>query len=273
MTCADCLCVMMRPRLIKDALWIDTTEDMRTIRILLPQGYETSRKTYPVLYMHDGQNLFEDDTAYDGHSWGIAETLSDLQDKGLVEEMIVVGIDNAPNRVFEYTPWESDMIKERYHETVGGHGDRYASWVVETLIPTIEKRYRVRKDSESRMIAGSSLGAYISVYIAVSHPGLFGVVGVFSLASWFNEKDWLAHIRQRGISPEQRYFISIGDQESSDDNVPEFNQIYVNTSRAFNNLLQEQGVRDICYLETHDIHHESAWRKVFVDFILWVNKK
>lgn len=264
---------MMNPRLIKETLWIDTTRDKRTVRILLPPGYETSQKTYPVLYMHDGQNLFEDHTAYDGQSWGIVETLSDLQDKGLVEELIVVGIDNAPNRVFEYTPWVSDTIKERDGETVGGHGDRYAQWVVETLIPAIETRYRIRKDPASRMIAGSSLGAYISVYIAINHPDLFGVVGVFSLASWFNEKDWLDHIRQCGVSSGQRYFISIGDQESSDDDVPDFNQIYINNSRTFKTLLAEQGVLDICYLETHDIHHESAWRKVFADFMIWVNKK
>ena len=260
--------------LVFESLYIETTRDNRTIRILLPKDYEKTEIRYPVLYLHDGQNCFEDETSYSGHSWGFAEIISDLKEKGLIEELIVVGIDNSDLRLFEYSPWDNknDIIRfERFK--VGGMGDLYADYVVNQVKPLIDRKYRTQTDYQSSSIAGSSMGAYISCYIASKYPDIFQNVGVFSLSSWFNEGDFLDFIKHANLRHDQRYFISIGDQESSDSKIPEFNQIYLNNSRNLKNLLLEKNINDLYYIETHDIHNELAWRKLVPNFLLWLNKR
>ncbi len=248
----------------------EAKQDKRTVRIRLPKDYASSQKSYPVLYMHDGQNLFEDELAYGGHSWGIDEVLKSHR----FDDLIVVGIDNSNDRMFEYSPWKSSPLvaKITYIET-GGQGDLYADYIVNTVKPYIESHYRVRRGYQNTMIAGSSMGAYISAYIAAKHPNIFSIVGVFSLASWFNEEPFLAYIGQASIPSDQRYFISIGRNETSYEPEKNFNQIYLNNSRNFKALLEKKGVKDIKYIETDDVHNELAWNKMFHEFIVWVNKK
>jgi predicted alpha/beta superfamily hydrolase len=247
-----------------------TSNQPRIIRVLLPTGYESSNQKYPVLYMHDGQNLFEDETSYAGHSWGIDETLKDLN----LDQMIVVGIDNSELRLFEYSPWKSvPEVKKITAIDTGGLGDVYADFVVNQVKPYIDQTYRTLADYEHTMIAGSSMGAYISTYIGVKYPNIFSVIGVFSLASWFNEPDFLNFLESADIDSDQRYFISIGKKESSDESNPSFNEIYLNNSRNLKRLLESKNVSDIFYIETDDRHNELAWRRVFKDFVLWINKK
>jgi len=247
-----------------------TSNQPRIIRVLLPEGYENSNQKYPVLYMHDGQNLFEDETSYGGHSWGIDETLKDLK----LDQMIVVGIDNSELRLFEYSPWKSvPEVKKITAIDTGGLGDIYADFVVNQVKPFIDQTYRTLADYEHTMIAGSSMGAYISTYIGVKYPNVFSVIGVFSLASWFNEPDFLNFLNSSFIDPNQRYFISIGKKESSDESNPTFSEIYLNNSRNLKRLLESKNVSDIFYIETDDKHNELAWRKVFKEFVLWINKK
>lgn len=253
-----------------EALPIATSNKPRRIRILLPEDYEKTNQEYPVLYMHDGQNLFEDETSYGNHSWGIEETLKSL---GL-DQIIVVGVDNSDLRLFEYSPWKSvPEVRKITAIDTGGLGDVYADFVVKQVKPFIDSNYRTLPDYQNTMIAGSSMGAYISTYIAVQYPKVFSIVGVFSLASWFNEPDFLNFVNSSAIDTDQRYFISIGSKESSNEADSNFNQIYLNNSRNLKKLLDDKQVKDIFYMETEDVHHELAWRKVFKDFILWVNKK
>ncbi|HBY65277.1 MAG TPA: hypothetical protein DEG42_02640 [Acholeplasmataceae bacterium] len=87
--------------LVLESLYIETTQSNRTLRVLLPEGYNESKANYPVLYMHDGQNCFEDKTSFSGHSWGFVQIIKDLKKKGLIEDLIVVGIDNSDLRLFE----------------------------------------------------------------------------------------------------------------------------------------------------------------------------
>ena len=253
-----------------ESLPILTSKELRKIRILLPENYETSTKRYPVLYMHDGQNLFEDETAYGNHSWGIDETLKSLK----LDQIIIVGIDNSDLRLFEYSPWKSvPEVRKITAIDTGGLGDIYADFVVNQVKPLIDNKYRTKSDYEHTMIAGSSMGAYISTYIAIQYPKVFSTVGVFSLASWFNEPDFLNFLNTHEIDEFQRYFISIGRKESSNENDKNFNQIYLNNSKNLKKLLETKGVKDILYIETDDVHHELAWRKMFIEFISWVNKK
>ncbi|MBN2300174.1 MAG: alpha/beta hydrolase [Acholeplasmataceae bacterium] len=256
------------------SLFIPTTNNQRTIRILLPDKYDENKKSYPVLYMHDGQNLFEDDIAYGGHSWKIYETLHMLIEKNLASEIIIVGIDNSNLRLFEYSPWKaSNEIKIRDAIDVGGLGDVYADFIVNHVKPFIDKNYRTMNDYQNTMIAGSSMGAYISCYIAIKYPNIFMNVGVFSLASWFNEESFLEFIEQAEIDPHQRYFISIGRNESSNQSITDFNTIYLQNSRHLCSLLKHKDIGDVLYIETDDQHNELAWQKVFADFIRFINKK
>jgi predicted alpha/beta superfamily hydrolase len=257
-----------------EKLYISTTKNERTLRVLLPDDYNTSNRYYPVLYMHDGQNLFEDHTSYGGHSWGIYETLKDMKSKKSINEMIVVGIDNSELRLFEYSPWKNTMFINRFGgEKVGGMGDIYAKFIVDSVIPFIQSKYRVKTDQENTMIAGSSMGGYISAYLGAKHPDRFGVIGVFSLASWFNEDDFMNYLKKSNLHKDQKFFISIGRNETSSDEIPNFNEIYVNQSRNLKKLLETKGIEKLCYIETDDIHHELAWRKVFPDFINFINEK
>lgn len=255
-------------------LYIDTTKNDRTIRISLPEDYMTSKKKYPVLYMHDGQNLFDDETSFSGISWGINETITDLISKGLIHDLIIVGIDNSDQRLSEYSPWKSaSIVKKISGLDAGGLGESYADFVVHTVKPFIDENYRTKPEYKNTLIGGSSMGAYISAYIAVKYPSVFKHVGVFSLASWFNECAFLDFLRAAEIDINQRFFISIGNRESSDESTQDFNEIYLKNSRNLFDLLKEKNVSDIIYIETDDIHHESAWRKVFIDFIRFANKK
>ncbi len=261
-------------QMIQKSLYIETTKNERTLRILLPEGYEDSKKQYPVLYMHDGQNLFDDKTSYSEHSWKISETLDALYQKEIINELIVVGIDNSNLRFYEYSPWKGQSeVKKMTNADIGGLGDIYADFVVNHVKPFIDKTYRTLPDYEHTMLAGSSMGAYISCYIAVKYPNTFMNVGVFSLASWFNEKDFLDFLSSRTIDSKQRYFISIGQNETSDENTPFFNLLYLENSRKLLKLLKSKSVQDILYIETDDKHNELAWSKVFVDFIRFANKK
>lgn len=256
--------------LIKITLPIPTHQHERTIRILLPDHYDESNKDYPVIYMHDGQNLFEDETSYSGHSWGIKETLYELK----IDDVIIVGIDNSELRLFEYAPWACvDMVKDMTKITVGGYGDPYATWVTEFLKPYIDAHYRTQPDVDHTFVAGSSMGAYISVYMGQKYPEVYGGIGCFSLASWFNEKDFLDYILNSKTSLSQRYFISVGRHETSNPQNTEFSNMYIENSQNLKRLLHDKGIEDIYYIETDDKHHELAWRKVFKDFITYILKK
>jgi predicted alpha/beta superfamily hydrolase len=247
---------------------IDTTQSLRRIRVLLPNHYFNSNDRYPVIYMHDGQNLFFDCESFSGVSWGIYETLSKLN----LSDLIVVGIDNSDQRTSEYAPWKISK-KIKYDQNIGGLGDQYADFVVNTLKPKIDETYRTKIGPSDTMIAGSSLGAYISCYIGFKYPDLFGIIGSFSLASWFNEKKFLDHLKSKTLNENQRYFVSIGRFESSSNDVKNFNQIYLKNSQNLVDTLNKKGIKDIYHLVTDDTHHESAWRSAFETFILWINKK
>ena len=154
----------------------------RALRVFLPASYaENGAKRYPVLYMHDGQNLFDAKTAAYGVAWGIGSTVNRLVATGVMEEVIVVGIDNTPDRIPEYTP----CCDAKYG---GGKLDAYGAFVVDTVKPYIDQHYRTLASKENTAIMGSSLGALASLGIAQRYPDLFSKVGIVSGSFWWNDK-------------------------------------------------------------------------------------
>jgi len=152
----------------------------RALRVWLPASYqENPAKRYPVLYMQDGQNLFDAKTALLGAAWRLNETINQLVAAGQMDEIIVVGIDATPDRIAEYTP----CCDPQYG---GGNLDKYDAFVTATVKPWVDRTYRTLPGRETTAILGSSLGGLAAVSIATHHPDLFGKAGAMSGAFWWN---------------------------------------------------------------------------------------
>jgi predicted alpha/beta superfamily hydrolase len=163
----------------------------RALRIWLPPSYaENPAKRYPVLYMHDGQNLFDARTASFGVEWGVDETLNRLVAMGVADEVIVVGIDNTPDRIPEYTP----CCDPKYG---GGKLDAYGAFIVETVKPWVDRTYRTLPGKDTTAIMGSSLGGIASVAIAQRYPQIFSKAGGVSSSFWWNNGALIGKLPER----------------------------------------------------------------------------
>ncbi|MCR8559877.1 hypothetical protein KXD93_19660 [Mucilaginibacter sp. BJC16-A38] len=173
----------------------------RRVWIYLPVDYQSSAKKFPVIYMHDGQNLFDSFTSGYGE-WGIDEILDKLGDK---KECIVVGIDHGGDyRITEYDPYDSKYGK--------GRGDDYVDFIVKTLKPYIDSHYRTKTNAINTTIAGSSMGGLISMYAALKYPRVFGNAGIFSPAFWI-APDVYKFAEQQKLPATSRFYFVCGDSE------------------------------------------------------------
>ncbi len=161
-------------KIIDSAFFIPQLKRNRRIWIYLPPDYKIVKKHYSVLYMHDGQNLFDDATSYSGE-WGVDEYLDSIFTLNK-KEVIVVGIDNGlSKRMNEYNPYS-------FKQFGIGEGDKYVDFLVKTLKPFIDKHYKTLADKKNTYVAGSSMGGLISLYAVMKYPSVFGGAGIFSPA-------------------------------------------------------------------------------------------
>ena len=179
----------------------------RTIRVYLPPSYGQGRRRYPVLYMHDGQNLFDDATSYIGE-WGVDETMDALaKSQGI--EVIVVGIDNGQDkRLNELSPWANPRFG-------AAEGEQYMDFVVGTVKPFVDRTYRTRADRRHTGIMGSSMGGLISHYALLKYPKVFSKAGLFSPSYWFSDQVFsytAAHRLKRGT----RVYLVAGGKEDAE---------------------------------------------------------
>ncbi len=184
----------------------------RDIIIYLPPGYEDDEaRRYPVLYLQDGQNLFDGETAFIyGQHWRVGETADDLIHAGAVEPLIIVGIYNAgEKRIDEYTPTEDRRSK------VGGNADRYGRFLVEELKPFIDARYRTQTDAANTGLGGSSLGGLVSLHLGIKHPRVFGKLAVLSPSIWWDRRVILHKVRTLESKAEVRIWIDVGTEEGN----------------------------------------------------------
>jgi enterochelin esterase-like enzyme len=161
--------------------------DPRRVVVWLPSGYSATGQKYAVLYMHDGQNLFDTATAGYGMEWQIDETLDRLIRETMVRPTIVVGIWNTPKRLQEYVPSKAfNGLPQEYRQKVralyGGDplSDDYLKFIVRELRPMIDRRFNVKTDRANTVMMGSSMGALISLYAIDEYPDLFGAAGMMS---------------------------------------------------------------------------------------------
>jgi predicted alpha/beta superfamily hydrolase len=176
----------------------------RRIWLYLPPDYATSGMNYPVLYMHDGQNLFDDSTSFAGE-WHVDETLNAFFEQGN-KVPIVVGIDNGGiYRIDEYTPWSNPV-------NGGGQGELYMEFIVQILKPYIDQHYRTLPGRDFTGIMGSSLGGLISHYGALQYQDVFSKAGIFSPSYWFSDSVW-SFTRLAGVQDAMRIYLMCGGAE------------------------------------------------------------
>ncbi len=227
----------------------------RDVIIYLPPDYESSDNRYPVLYMHDGQNLFNASTSFIGVEWNADESAQELILKGEIEPIIIVGIYNNSDRLNEFSPWKDGSYG-------GGKGDLYVDFIVKTLKPFIDKEFRTLPDRENTAIAGSSMGGLISLYAGIKYQDVFSKIGVMSPSVFFANKELLRFSNESGIKSSLKIYLDMGTAEGSNP------QIHLDNFRELVNVLKEKDTLSLKVIEDKGaVHNESAWAKRFPELL------
>lgn len=225
----------------------------RQITIYTPPGYDETEARYPVLYLHDGQNLFESHRAFvPGEIWHVQSTADALIRSGEMEPLIIVGIDHAgAQRIDEYTP-TVDLRSRR-----GGLAKLYSRLIVEELKPWIDSEYRTQPDACHTALGGSSLGGLVTLYLGFRSPHVFGRLAIMSPSLWWDRKIMLQRLRANIHRRRTRVWLDIGTREG---------RAYVQTvhqTRQLRDELLARGWRqgeDLFYCEDPGaMHNERAW--------------
>lgn len=221
----------------------------KKIWVYLPDGYNDSFEKYPVLYMHDGQNLFNGTTAYSGE-WSIDEQLNKLKAK-----TIVIGIEHGGDkRIDELSPY----VHEKFG---GGNADNYLDFLVNTLKIYVDQNYRTKSDRENTFIFGSSVGGLVSFYAILKYPKIFGKAGIFSPSFWFSEEIYdLVHNTPK---LDAKLYFMAGDHESND--------MVSDMDRMIELVLNKMNKKKIHRKIVHNgRHNETLWAKEFTEAYLWL---
>jgi predicted alpha/beta superfamily hydrolase len=221
-------------------------QNYRDIVVALPPSYEATDRHYPLVVMHDGQNLFDPEASYAG-AWGMLEVLRDLAREGT--EVIVAGIANAgPFRKYEYSPF-------RDSQHGGGDGDRYLAFVIDQVIPRVESAFRAAPGPEGRSIAGSSMGGLVSLYALWKHADVFGAAAALSPSAWFADEAIIDLVSRRPLPP-GRLWLDSGTEED---------EAMLGSVRRLRDALEARGLTlgsRFEYVEDEGAtHHEEHWGK------------
>jgi enterochelin esterase-like enzyme len=236
-------------------------KNTRFLRVWLPPGYDdrqNSGRYYPVLYLNDGQNLFESSTAFGGVEWVVDETADRKIREGVVPPMIIVGMDNTgKDRLREYMPYRS--MHPRMLRVQGRH---YPDFLIKEVMPFIESVYRVATSPESTGLGGSSLGALIALYTAIARPGVIGRLLLESPSLWASNRQMIKESRLVRIWPEKMFLAAgtaeAGNAERSRTVVDDVRELAAIMRRA---VLSEKRLRMVITLGAG--HTESAWGERF----------
>ncbi|MDB4908438.1 MAG: hypothetical protein JWO05_3222 [Gemmatimonadetes bacterium] len=265
----------------------------RTIRVYLPPGYAHDGESYPVLYFQDAQSLFSPGAFGD---WQMDEVLDRLAARRQFAGTIVVGIDNSEHRWDEYGPWANthmhDWVSASWSQpTQGGEAQRYLDFMVGTLKPDIDRRYRTRRDREHTAIGGSSMGGIVALYAGITRSRTFGKVLAMSPAVWFAERGgpWLSDnqllklVRDNRPPRDVRFYVDIGTMERSRDTEPNivdlrgqpvsYPRAYAEGALALVQVMRESGVPQEqlrFVVDSGAVHNEAAWSKRLDGALLWL---
>jgi predicted alpha/beta superfamily hydrolase len=219
--------------------------------VSLPPGYdEQPHRAYPVLYLHDGQNVFDDlPMSPFGVQWGVDTTARALTHARVIEPLIIVAIGNAGrDRIDEYTP-----TRDNGHDA-GGMADRYGQMLVYELKPWVDQTWRTKRGPRDTGLAGSSLGGLLTLHLGLIHPAVFGKLGLLSPSVWWDDR-WIVRqlVMGGGQRPELRIWLDVGTGERR----------MLKGTRLLYRMLLKKGwrvARDLHYMEAEGaLHDERAW--------------
>ncbi len=226
--------------------------DDRNLVVYLPPGYdEHPTRRYPVLYLHDGQNLFDPETAFiAGRTWRVREAADAAIAAGEVEPLVIVGIHNTgERRLAEYTPTADWRMG-------GGEAASYGLLLTHELMPWIAQNYRITADRAQTGLGGSSLGGLVSLYLGLEYAHLFGHLAILSPSVWWNRRSILAFVHQRAaeIEHKPRIWLDVGDSEG---------RMTLRDAESLARRLRSDGWRDGQTLHFERIHggthDEASW--------------
>jgi predicted alpha/beta superfamily hydrolase len=238
--------------IVDTAFYIPQLQRARRVWVYLPESYALTQRRYPVIYMHDGQNLFDAVTAPYGE-WGVDEMMDSLRTG---RQSIIVGIDHGgTTRLTEYNPYNSGFGK--------GEGDAYVDFLVKCLKPFIDSAYRTKPQREFTTIAGSSMGGLISFYAALKYPETFGGAGVFSPSFWI-APDLKKDVISKASKYKPAFYFVCGEMES-ERMVTDMKEIADAVVKSGNKKIWVKAVRN-------GRHNESFWQREIYDCVLWLQK-
>jgi predicted alpha/beta superfamily hydrolase len=238
--------------IIDTAFYMPQLKRNRRVWIYLPENYSFSKKQYPVLYMHDGQNIFDALTAAYGE-WGLDEMMDSIRPG---KQCIIVGIDHGGNkRLTEYNPYNSQFGI--------GEGDAYVDFLTLIVKPYIDKKYRTKADRQNTFIAGSSMGGLISLYAVTKYPAVFGGAGILSPAFWLSS-EFAEKLKNTHTPTNASLYFVCGELESNE-MVGDMQKVY--------SILKENGEKKLFIKTVPDgRHQESFWKTEMYDCYMWLRK-
>lgn len=242
-------------KIMDTAFAITQLNRTRRIWLYLPKNYAVSGKTYPVIYLNDGQNLFNEQTAAYGE-WGVDECLDSLQ-KQIGKEVIIVGIDHGGHkRMNEYNPYDHIQYGK-------GEGMQYASFLVTTLKPFIDSKYRTMKGPEYTFIGGSSMGGDISLYTVLQYPNVFGGALIFSPAFWVTPDLYDFAEKFNSTTIPKLYFYAGGKESAT---------MVLDLKKMTDILAKKSRIQIRTVVSPLGQHNEASWRSEFPDAYKWITK-
>lgn len=259
--------------------------ESRNVDVWLPKNYDKdSLKRFPVIYMHDGQNIFDAKLSYGGKEWRVDETITELSKNGIIDECIVVGIWNSPKRFQEYMPEEpfykmdknlqDTIIKDRGGKPLS---DNYTNFLINQLIPKIDKEFRTLSNKENRFIAGSSMGGLISLYTILKYPEYFDAAACVSthwpvclkqnnplipsaIIGWMDEK--------MPVNPPYRLYFDFGSET-----LDAWYEPYQDLATSY--LINKRFPKGHLLVSKYsgEAHNEESWSKRFPEIVKFLLKK
>lgn len=242
---------------------LESKELNRNVRIsiYLPNSYNDTNKFYPVLYMHDGQNLFDNDLATYGVSWGIVEA---FENNKTLPELVIVGIDSKETRSDELVPF--NFYSEHEKRYSGGKSDHYYDFITRTLKPIIDEKFRTLKSALYTGIMGSSYGGLSSTYAALKYSDYFTRFGCVSNAYFPVQKELENLIKNTSLSTCEKFYMDVGTKETGN---KKEDKLYMDSNKSVYELLSEKIESDNLKFEIikDAIHNEADWEIRFPGII------
>ena len=251
---------------------ITTLKRMRTVWVYLPDNYSPKGEGFPVIYMHDGQNLFYDNLTAFGTAWHVDKVLQDIY-RSTGMSCIVVGVEcNDKVRLSEYSPWGINPLAFKQKRTAakdkqnrGGEGAKYAEWFANVLKPHIDSRYNTDRQRMATAVAGSSMGGLISCYLGLKYQRIYETMGLFSTYTEFNQPAFNRFESRTVQNLPQHAFIYVGGKEWGNQD-PVGNRRMVASSVALYDRLVKREVCCELAVDSELIHFETAWEAYFRPF-------